>query len=687
MPAFVAWIGATLLTTAGISAVGATAVIASLAVGSFALASVTYLALRSSRLRDNPAGSSAGFQTVIRGTTEPRKIVYGQAMLSGPIVYMNSTGAENRTLYIAIALTGHEVDSFVGVYLDDKFIPIGDVHTLGGGGSGDVYQDTNSHGYGPAGSTTFLYIREHLGSTTQSADSALDSAFVDITSNHRMRGCAYVVLRLELVSGREDVWKSGVPSNIAVVLKGKKVYDPRLDSTFTGTWGTGSGTQRVATPSTWAYSSNPALCLADYLIDSDLGAGYASARVDYNSVAVAADDCDTLVAIPVATTEKRFTCNGVLSTTDTHAANIESILSSMAGTLRYYNGQWRIRAGTFPSTDFTLTQSDLIGPVTYRNSPERGERYNAVRGVYFDPSRQYKSSQYLTVNDTTTRTNRDAGIVLYKDLDLPMTNSEYMAQRIAFRALNQCTLTGLCVFPMGYQGMNVAPGDTGTVTLPELTWSSKVMRCVGLKHVDMVGVEQTLKEDSSSAYTDPIEAAYGTRTSAGVITFPSSATFDVGLIRDPQFSRPFGEVWYDYAGAGGVSIVSGGAEHGSNALQLQDVATGTSRQVAATSLFEVSLGETLSGEVRGKISAAVTNAIVGFLFYRSDTLAYIGSTSATPAFTTPGTWYTLPWSIVVDETLSLGAGSRVLARALIAMSASGVGTATFTVSGFSARHG
>lgn len=558
MAPFVAAIGLAAAAAVGVALTTTTAFV----VGAVLIGVATYTAVRQSRLRDNASvGSSAGFQAVVRGTTEPRRIVYGQAMVSGPIVYMNSAGTENRDLYIVIALTGHEIDSFVGVYLDDKYIPFTDAHSVAGGGTGDVFQDTNSHGFGPVSSTTVLYIREHLGATGQTVDSALDSAFADIGANHRMRGCAYIVLRLELLSGAEQVWQNGVPTNIAVVLKGKKVYDPRLDGTFSGAWGAGVGGHRVATPSTWAWSSNPALCLADYLIDADLGAGqsFTSARVDYDSVALAADACDTLVAIPVATTEKRFTCNGVLETTDTHATNIESILSSMGGTLRYYNGQWRIRASTFPSTDFTLTQADLIGPVSFRNSPERTERYNAVRGTYFDPSRQHKSSQYLTVNDTTTRTNRDSSLVLYKDLDLPMTNSEYMAQRLAFRALNQCTQTGLCVFPMGYQGMNIAPGDTGTVTLPELGWSAKVVRDVTLRHVDMVGVELTLKEESSSAYTDPIEAAYGTRTAAGAITFPTLFRVEwprVGdsLLGDPYFERTTG-IW-DGTGAGTYNYLS-----------------------------------------------------------------------------------------------------------------------------------
>src|SRR3990167_7840336 len=520
MPAAVPWfakIGAALAASFGATIGGATA----LWVGVAAVSYVTYSAIRSSRLKDS--GEAAGPQTpqtAVRGTLESRKIVYGETVVSGPIAYMNTVGQDNRNMYIVIALTGHEITSFQGYYLDDKFIPIADVDDVTTSGDGSVDADTTGHGFGPVDAAPVLFIREHLGAAGQTVDTTLDAAFADITSNHRMRGCAYVVVIMLRLDGAEEVWQNGAPGNISALIRGKKVYDPRLDSTFSGSWGTGSGAHRLATPSTWAYSTCPPLCLADYLIDADLGAGFDSARIDYNAVAIAADVCDANVAIPVATTQDRFTCNGVLMCSDNHRENIEKILSSMAGTLRYYGGLWRIRAGAYPTADFALNESHLVGPIKYKKQPEASERYNGVRGSYIDPLRQYKESQYLTVDDATTRANRDDGIALYKELDLPMTGSEYMAQRLAFRALEQCTQTGLLTFPTGYNGLNIAPGDTGTVTLPELGFSSKVFRCIGLQHIDMVGVELVLKEDDSAAYADPVEGDYGTRTAAGGINFP-----------------------------------------------------------------------------------------------------------------------------------------------------------------------
>lgn len=520
MPNFIAYIGATLLTSFGATAAAASFGI-SLAVGIAAIGYVTYAATRNPRLRSPGDPGAGNQQLLVRSTTEPRKIVYGEAVVSGPLVFMNTNGdgpVSNGSLYAIVALTGHEIDSFQGFYLDDKFVSIGSVNT---GGDGDV----TGAPYAPRNGSPVLYLRGHTGASGQTVDTMADAGFVAWTSAHRGRGVAYFVARMDQMADatNADVWERGAPANLSALIRGKKVYDPRLDSTFTGTWGTGVGSHRVNTPSTWAYSNNPALCLADYLIDEALGAGsdFVPADIDYNSVAIAADACGELVDVPTASTERRFTCNGVLSCGDDHRENIEKILSSMAGTLRNYNGLWHIAAGVWPgSSSFALTESDLVGPITFTKQPERSERFNAVRGTYFDPSRAYKESAFLSVEDSTLQSSRDDGLVLWKELDLPMTNSETMCQRLASRALNQATRTGICVFPMGYRGMDIAPGDVGTVTIAELGWSSKVFRCIGLRHVDMVGVELVLKEDGDAAYEDPEEADYGTRTAASVITFP-----------------------------------------------------------------------------------------------------------------------------------------------------------------------
>ena len=42
-------------------------------------------------------------QQTVRGTVEPQKVVYGEALVSGPIFFVGVSGTENRDLYHGIA--------------------------------------------------------------------------------------------------------------------------------------------------------------------------------------------------------------------------------------------------------------------------------------------------------------------------------------------------------------------------------------------------------------------------------------------------------------------------------------------------------------------------------------------------------------------------------------------------------
>jgi hypothetical protein len=224
VPGVVAFIGASLLGGIGVTAASAAVI---MAVGSAAIALTVASARRAAKLDDpSRAGYSSGHSITIRSTEAPRNIVYGEANVGGVFTYVNTTGNELRSLYYEIIHTGHEIDSFIGWYLDEKFVPIADVDT---GGDGSVDTDTGGHGLGPGGSTPVLYLRGHLGTASQTVDSMLDSAFADIDSNHRHRGCAKSIVRCELVEGYEDAWNGQTPGTITAVVRGMKVYDPRLD--------------------------------------------------------------------------------------------------------------------------------------------------------------------------------------------------------------------------------------------------------------------------------------------------------------------------------------------------------------------------------------------------------------------------------------------------------------------------
>jgi len=144
--------------------------------------------------------------------------------------------------------------------------------------------------YTSRAATPRVRIKKFLGALTQSASSDLvtDSGG-KWTSNHKLGGITYVYARLEF---EQNVFgQIGVP-NISAIIRGRKVYDPRKDNSRGGTAG-----HRVATPSTWEWSENSALCTGDFLRDSTYGMGATDAQVPYLEQVTAANICDELVTI------------------------------------------------------------------------------------------------------------------------------------------------------------------------------------------------------------------------------------------------------------------------------------------------------------------------------------------------------------------------------------------------------
>jgi hypothetical protein len=84
--------------------------------------------------------------------------------------------------------------------------------------------------------------------------------------------------------------KPGRPYRPGLIARGRKPYDPRL-----GAWGAGF----YPDPTKCAYSTNPALCMADLKSFPQYGTGWPTvtpARVNWQSVADAADWCDELIS-------------------------------------------------------------------------------------------------------------------------------------------------------------------------------------------------------------------------------------------------------------------------------------------------------------------------------------------------------------------------------------------------------
>ena len=95
-------------------------------------------------------------QSTVRSTVEPQKIIYGQALVSGPITFVGVSGPDNEVMHHVIALAGHEVDAITDIWLDDQAIPENQFN-----GSGLVTSGTFQN---------IMTVTKFLGTPDQTAD-------------------------------------------------------------------------------------------------------------------------------------------------------------------------------------------------------------------------------------------------------------------------------------------------------------------------------------------------------------------------------------------------------------------------------------------------------------------------------------------------------------------------------------
>ncbi len=213
-----------------------------------------------------PNFAQEGRTTMVRQATAPRRLVFAETRVSGPILFSHVTGGSNEFLHLVVGLASHQIDSVVQIYMDGEPLQIGldqanhasDSYVVGG------YRSDH------------IRIKTHLGSDSQSADSDLISAVGNTSiwsSDHTLSGIAYLYIRLKF---DRKIFPNGIP-NFSALIRGKRVVDSRDSST--------------------AWSSNPALCIRDYLMDTTFGLGATAAEIDDTSFNAAANTCDESVAL------------------------------------------------------------------------------------------------------------------------------------------------------------------------------------------------------------------------------------------------------------------------------------------------------------------------------------------------------------------------------------------------------
>jgi hypothetical protein len=500
------------------------------------------------------------------GAAIDHQIIYGEAKVGGVRVYDTTTGGSTNTfLHRILVFAGHEIDSYVKIYVNNDEVTIN--------GSNDV---TAPAQYVKDGKS-YIHIKKYYGTAGQTVDTELDAATSEWSSAHKLSGLAYLYIRFEYNS---DVFPNGVPA-VSAVIKGKKVYDPRTATT--------------------KWSQNPALCLRDYLTQ-DYGLGVPTSRVSDTHVTTAANICDQAVTstlnTPITTTgasgtgsvatltfaakpsapfavgstitvsgvtptgyngtfivtactttsvsyaktttgaqtvagkvgsDIRYTCNGAFVTAFTPNQVISDIITSMGGLFWYSQGEWRMKASAYTTPTITLTEDDLRSSVSVSTRHSRRDTFNTVKGKFKGAESDWQEADYPQVISTAA-ISADNNIINTADYSLPFTTSSITAQRIAkiflFRNREQLTVTA----SFGLKAFEVEVGDIVNLSLARFGWLPKTFEITnwsfGLTEGLDLQVNLTLREISSQVFDDVDGSVFETNNS----TLPSAfAVSSVGL--------------------------------------------------------------------------------------------------------------------------------------------------------------
>ena len=424
-------------------------------------------------------------------------IVYGTRKVGGNIVFLETSGADNQYLYMALVLSEGEINDITSIFVNDNQVTF----------TGDLADNTQvtvaSSDVNFFDGSSLITVEPHFGSDSQTASSLL-STLSSWTSNHRLRGLAYLAIRFEWNND-----KFGSLPTVQAVVQGKKVYNPNLDSTVTG----GSGSHRKDDSTTWAYSDNPVYQLLDYLRNDRFGMGITNEYFDSNFAdwQTAGDVCDTQITpFSGASAIDLMNSHTVIDTSKKAIDNVKSFLRGSRGYLNFTAGKYNILVESTGTASISLTEDNIIGGISV-TSKNKNSRYNRVIVNFTNPSKSYQSdtAQFPPVDETglasadqhSTMKTADGGLLLEGRFDFSMLNSPYQAQEMAEIILRRSRTSLDVSLKADATALDLAVGDLVNITHATPSFSAKPFRVQGMTINSDHTINLVLSEHQDSFYT------------------------------------------------------------------------------------------------------------------------------------------------------------------------------------------
>jgi hypothetical protein len=409
----------------------------------------------------------------------PIPVVYGKRQLGIIRTFVESSGADNQYLYVAGVLCeggGSGITAIDEIYVDDKLVTFDGTLT-----DGTLREVSSGDANYYKGGESLISVQGFFGLDNQSASSLLNET-TNWTSDHKLSGLAYVALRFKW---NQDSF-SGLPE-VRVTVRGKKIYDPRLDSTKAG-----SGSHRQDDPTTWAYSPNSSLILLDYLRNGRYGKGLPNDafETNYDSFKTSATTCETQITpYSGASQINLFETNAVLDTEKKVLENVRELLVPMRAIFNYTQGKYKIIIEGSGASQLLLTEDNVVSEVKLQGE-NKSEKYNRVIGTFTNPAKDYQSDtvSYPPFNDShlptadqhATMLSDDNSTLLERTVDMIQVTSPYQAEEICESILKRSRNNLKAEVTVTAEALNLSIGDIVTATYDTASFVNKPFRVMSL---------------------------------------------------------------------------------------------------------------------------------------------------------------------------------------------------------------
>ena len=411
-------------------------------------------------------------------------VIYGERLVGGTRVFIETSGTDNTYLYVALVLSEGEVNSIEEIRVDDKVVTFDGALTHGtvrevASSDGNFYKDSTSH----------IQVQAFLGKDDQVASSVL-STLSSWGSNHKLSGICYLALRFKW---NQDIF-GGIPQ-VQAKVKGKKIVT--LASNLS--------------EQTASFSTNPAFCLLDYLRNERYGKGIATTDIDLQSFYDASQVCVTQVTpFSGGSDINIFDCNAVIDTSKKVLDNVRDIVRGMRGYLPYVQGKYKLVIETTGTASVSLNEDDIIGGYALA-SPTKNSKFNRVIVSYINPDRNYQVDevQFPPIDDSglasadqhATMKTADGGFLLENRSDFRTITSTYQAEEMAEIILRRSReALGLSI-NCNFKAYELHIGEIVNVSLTSLGFSNKAFRVITMIFNEDYTISLNLVEYQASHYT------------------------------------------------------------------------------------------------------------------------------------------------------------------------------------------